>query len=61
MSELFLLASKLFLFVYQDVLKRIDRAQHALACDDHACDHYGETPCPWFRARLATKHFIAKR
>ncbi len=37
---------------------RIDRAQYALACDDEACDHYKETPCPWFRAKLATKAFL---
>ncbi|QQK62604.1 hypothetical protein FJD32_024840 (plasmid) [Shewanella sp. LC6] len=40
---------------------RIDRAQYALACDDEACDHYKETPCPCFRAKLATKAFLINK
>lgn len=40
---------------------RIDRAQCALACDDHANDHYKTTPCSWFRAKLATKAFLLNR
>lgn len=41
--------------------RRIDRAKYALACDDEACDHYKETPCPWFRAKLATKAFLLNK
>jgi hypothetical protein len=40
---------------------RLDNAQHALACDDHANDHYKQTPCPWFRAKLATKAFFLNK
>jgi len=37
---------------------RIDRAQYALSCDDEACGHYKEKPCPLYRARLAIKAFF---
>lgn len=40
---------------------RIDRAQYALACDDEACVHYKETPCSWYRAKLAIKAFLLNR
>lgn len=40
---------------------RIDRAHYALACDNEACDHYKETPCPWFRVKLATKAFLINK
>lgn len=40
---------------------RLDNAQHALACDDHANDHYKQTPCLWFRTKLATKAFLLNK
>lgn len=40
---------------------RIDRAQYALACNEEACEHYKETPCPWYRAELAIKAFLLNR
>lgn len=41
--------------------ERVDRAQYALACNEEACEHYKETPCPWFRANLATKAFLLNK
>lgn len=40
---------------------RVDRAQYALACDDEACEHYKETPCRWFRTKLAAKAFLLNK
>ncbi len=43
---------------YIQFSRRLDRAQYALACDEEACDHYKDKPCPWFRAKLAIKAFV---
>ncbi|WP_240224599.1 hypothetical protein [Rheinheimera hassiensis] len=54
--ELLALAAKLVQF-----WERVDIARYALACDDEACEHYKETPCSWFRAKLATKAFLLNK
>ncbi|EQB3322940.1 TPA: hypothetical protein SLZ57_002898 [Vibrio cholerae] len=53
-----------FLRLFVEVLQfgcRLDKAQYALACDDHANFHYKEKPCAWFRAKLAVKAFILNK
>ncbi|NCF08734.1 hypothetical protein [Kosakonia sp. MH5] len=43
----------------QHLAAGVNEAQYNVACDEHACHHYGETASSIFRLRLVCGGFVA--
>lgn len=43
----------------QHLAAGVNEAEYNVACDEQACQHYGETPSIIFRLRLVCSGFIA--